>query len=169
MRGLFFSASIVFVLLCPIAAPAVTPLNFHTRAVVEIEARVERISYAETSEVNTNEWMLRKSEAESRHPAQVQKILLKVIKVIHLEKRTSRAPGLAVGHPVEITNPFPDQQPPFKEGDFIRTSIRLVALAEPSGVPGRGEQWWFSPPGEPEGINAPRRPFKGIILLPSPR
>lgn len=169
MRGLCLLLPLVIVLVCPFAASPVSPLYFHTRVDAHIEAHVEKIFYTETSEVDTNRLMQRNTEARSLRSVKVQKILLRVLKVIRLEKKDPRVPGLAAGQSVEITNPFVDQQPRFKEGDSIRAGIRLVTSAEEYQPQESGQQWWFLPRGEPEGIGAPRRPFEGIAILPDHR
>jgi hypothetical protein len=143
----------------PTVALSVTPLYYHTFAIAKIEACVEEILSVGIPTLKTEEWMLKKSREESTYIREVQKISLKVLRVIEFEKRDPGVSSLTQGTTIIVTNLFMDQKPPFKAGDRIEVRVRLV-LPEQEYNPGdQRAQWWFFPKGEKEDISPPRRPF----------
>ena len=151
---------VILILLLPLPALSVTPLYYHTFAIAEIEATVEKISLTGVPTLKTDDFMRGKPLAESTQIMEVQKIYLKVKRVINLEKRDDLVAPVTEGEVIEVTNPFVDQNPPFKTGETIQTRIRLVLPEEKYDPRDPRKQWWFFPPGEVEKGFPPRRPFQ---------
>ncbi len=164
MKFIFLPITLL-ILIFPVTACPVTPLYYHTFAVAEIEASVEEICIVGIPTLKTDEFMRGKSKEESMYIREVQKIRLKVIRVIKFERKDSKVENILEGETIKITNPFTDQTPPFKVGDKIKTRIRLVLPEETYNPQDQRKQWWFFPLGEKEDIFPPRHPFKGIKVI----
>jgi hypothetical protein len=148
-------------------------LRYHTHYVAIVDARVEHIAVIDRPVVDTWQWLgQRKSPQESTVLLPAQEIRLMIERVSQLEGRNSRtdtpSPILFPGIQIDVINPFMDQQPPFKVGDWIRVRIRLVSPEPVFSVRDPQNQWWFYPPGNPEEISPPRFPFAGVEFLTSP-
>lgn len=151
---------IILAIFLPINALSVTPLYYHTFAIAQIEACVEEIVSIGIPTLKTDELMLKKSREESTYIRDIQKISLKVLRVIEFEKRDPRVPSLFEGAMIVITNPFTDQRPPFKVGDRIAVRVRLVLPEQEYNPEDQRKHWWFFPKGEKEDIFPPRRSFR---------
>lgn len=155
---------ILFLLLFPSDIFSVTPLYYHTFAVAEIEAHVEKISIVEIPTIKTNEFMQKRPPEESMFIAKAQKISLRIEKIIRFEQNDTTIPALLEGETIEVTNHFMDQKPPFNVGDKIKTRVRLVLPEEKYNHEDSRKKWWFFPRGEKKDISPPRHPFKGIEI-----
>lgn len=150
-------------LLAPIfPGQAAAPLRYHTYLVAVIEARVNDIRLTDIPSLGTPEPSRERSPRSG--DAQVQKISLKITKVVNIELNRTGA-LMRPGDSLEVTNQFLKQQPPFTPGQTIRARVRLVLPEERYEPQDPRQQWWFFPTGEPAGILPPRHPFTGIEVV----
>jgi len=142
-----------------------SPLYFHTHAIARIEARVEKISTVRVPVKDSGEFLPRKMPETPTPPVDVQKISLRVLKVIEFTPKHSAAPPIRNGQLIDVTNPYADQMPTFKAGDKLKTRIRLVLPEEQFDSKDPRKQWWFYPEDATEDIFPPRHPFRGISII----
>ncbi len=147
-----------FVLLAPLPpSQAAAPLRYHTFMAAVIEARVAGMRLADITPLVTG------FPPGRGVPLQVQKISLKILKVEKMELNRTGSP-LQPGETIEVINQYLDEKAPFAPGETIRGRVRLVLPEERYNAQDPRKQWWFFPPGEPEGFH-PRHPFSGIQVV----
>jgi hypothetical protein len=155
--------SLVF--LCAAVVHGVSPLYFHTHAIARIEARVEKIGTVQVPVKDSSEFLPRKSPETVTPPVDVQKISLRVLKVIEYIPKHAAVPSIRYGQIIDVMNPYADQVPSFKAGDKLKTRIRLVLPEEQFDPKDPRKQWWFYPEDAKEDIFPPRHPFRGVSII----
>jgi len=173
-RFLLIAVSAMSILCCMLTDPVMADvLRYHTHYKATVDAQVEQIAVVDRPIVDTWQWLgQRKLPKESIIFLPTQEVFLTIKQVSQSKGWGSRTDTLPLtllpGTQINVVNPFPDQQPPFRAGDWIRVRIRLVSPEPVFNASDPRNQWWFYPPGEPEEISPPRFPFTGIELLKQP-
>ena len=143
----------------------VSPLYFHTHAIARIEAYVEKIDIIQVPLKDISESLPEKSPKLVTPPVEVQKISLRVLKVIEYIPKHAAVPPIRYDQMIEVSNPYTDQVPSFKTGDKINTRIRLILPDAQFDPKDPRKQWWFYPEDAKEDIFPPRNPFRGISII----
>ena len=143
----------------------VTPLNYRTYAIAQLEARVEKICTIRVPTQDTNKSMSKRGSVNAIQQVEVQIISLKVTEIEKFVSRHPLVPAVHQGEVVKVSNPYQDRVPPFQVGDTIKVKLRLVLPEERFDPKDPRKQWWFFPEGANENILPPRYPFAGIRIL----
>jgi len=137
-------------------------LYYHTYAVARVIANVQEILTEPIASQSSKPLISPKPLNNRIRSVDIQKISLRIIKLIEFLELNHKVPELVEGQIVVLTNPYVDQVPPFKVGDNIKTRIRLVLPEEQFDHQDPRKQWWFFPEGTEAEFYPPRFPFQAI-------
>ena len=126
---------------------------------------MEKIGIMRVPMKDSGEFLRRKTPERVAPPIDIQKISLRVLKVIEYIPKQSAVPPIRNGQIIDVTNPYADQVPSFKASDKLGARIRLVLPEEQFDARDPRKQWWFYPQDAKEDIFPPRHPFRGITII----